>query len=69
MNFTLNLTVQNQGNADARRVTMILGGGSTSGGTVDGTPVPGGGLDGAGGEFGKFAPVGASNVQTLGRSV
>jgi hypothetical protein len=66
MNFTLNLTVQNQGNSEARRVTMILGGGSTSGGTVNGTPVPGGGLDGAGGDFGKFAPVGASNVQTLG---
>ncbi|MCB8976891.1 MAG: IPT/TIG domain-containing protein [Ardenticatenaceae bacterium] len=66
MGFTLSLTVQNQGNSEARRVTMILGGGSTSGGTVDGTPVPGGGLDGAGGDFGKFAPVGASNVQTLG---
>lgn len=66
MGFTLSLTVQNQGNSEARRVTMILGGGSTSGGTVDGTPVPGGGLDGAGGDFGEFAPVGASNVQTLG---
>ncbi|MCB8949135.1 MAG: IPT/TIG domain-containing protein [Ardenticatenaceae bacterium] len=66
MGFNLSLTVQNQGNSEARRVTMILGGGSTSGGTVDGTPVPGGGLDGAGGDFGKFAPVGASNVQTLG---
>ncbi|MBK8903758.1 MAG: IPT/TIG domain-containing protein [Anaerolineaceae bacterium] len=66
MGFTLSLTVQNQGNSEARRVTMILGGGSTTGGTVDGTPVPGGGLDGAGGDFGKFAPVGASNVQTLG---
>jgi hypothetical protein len=66
MNFSLNLTVQNQGNSEARRVTMILGGGSTTGGTIDGTPVPGGGLDGAGGDFGKFAPVGASNVQTLG---
>jgi hypothetical protein len=66
MGFTLNLTVQNKGNADAERVTLILGGGSTTGGTVDGTPVPGGGLDGAGGDFGEFAPVGASNVQTLG---
>ena len=66
MSFNLNLTVQNQGNSEARRVTMILGGGSTAGGTIDGTPVPGGGLDGAGGDFGKFAPVGASNVQTLG---
>lgn len=65
--FTLRLTVQNQGNADAQRVTMILGGGSTSGGSVDGTPVPGGGgVSGAGGEFSKFAPVGSSNVLTLG---
>lgn len=64
--FTLRLTVQNQGNADARRVTMILGGGSTGGGTVGGTPVSGGGVSGAGGEFSKFAPVGSSNVHTLG---
>lgn len=64
--FTLLLTVQNQGNADARRVTMILGGGSTSGGTVSGTPVSGGGVSGASGEFSKFAPVGTSNVLSLG---
>ncbi len=64
--FTLRLTVQNQGNADARRVTMILGGGSAGGGTVGGTPVAGGGVSGAGGEFSKFAPVGSSNVLSLG---
>ncbi len=63
--FTLRLTVQNQGNADARRVTMILGGGSTGGGSIGGTPVSGG-VSGAGGEFSKFAPVGSSNVLTLG---
>ncbi|MBE2199016.1 MAG: IPT/TIG domain-containing protein [Anaerolinea sp.] len=64
--FTLNLTVQNQGNAAARRVTMILGGGSAGGGTISGTPVSGGGVSGAGGEFSKFAPVGSSNVLSLG---
>ncbi|MCA9978591.1 MAG: hypothetical protein KC413_22675, partial [Anaerolineales bacterium] len=64
--FTLMLTVQNQGNADAHRVTMILGGGSTSGGTISGTPASGGGVSGASGEFSKFAPVGTSNVLSLG---
>lgn len=63
--FTLQLTVQNQGNADARRVTMILGGGDAGGGLEGGTPQPGG-LAGAGGEFSKFAPVGTSNVQFIG---
>lgn len=65
MNFTLTFSVQNQGNAAAQRVTMIVGGGTASGGDIGGTPVPGG-VSGAGGEFSKFAPVGASNVQTLG---
>jgi hypothetical protein len=65
--FTLQMRVQNQGNADARRVTMILGGGSVSGGS-GGTPDAGGsgGVSGAGGDFGNFAPVGSSNVQFLG---
>ncbi len=64
--FTLRMTVQNQGNADANRVTLILGGGSTAGGSIGGTPVSGGGVSGASGEFSKFAPVGSSNVLTLG---
>jgi hypothetical protein len=66
LNFTLSLTVQNQGNAGARRVTMIVGGGTATSGTADGTPVAGGGVSGAEGEFSKFAPIGTSNVQTLG---
>jgi len=61
--FTLTMTVQNTGNVGAQRVTMIVGGGSSSG-TGDGTPQPGG-VSGGGGEFTNFAPVGASNVQTL----
>jgi hypothetical protein len=44
---------------------MILGGGSTSGGSPSGTPDTSG-ISGAGGDFGTFAPVAASNVQFLG---
>jgi len=62
--FSLTMTIQNTGNAGAQRVTMIVGGGS-SGGTGGETPQPGG-VSGGGGEFTNFAPVGASNVQTLG---
>ena len=62
--FTLTMTVQNTGNIGAQRVTMIVGGGSSSG-SSDGTPQPGG-VSGGSGEFTNFAPVGASNVQTLG---
>ena len=65
--FKLAMTVQNTGNASAQRVTMIVGGGSSgSSGGTDGTPQPPGGVSGGGGEFTNFAPVGASNVQTLG---
>lgn len=62
--FELGMTVQNMGNTTAKRVTMIVGGGTTSGGG-EGTPVPGG-TSGGGGEFTNFAPVGASNIQSLG---
>ena len=65
--FTLTMTVENTGNVGAQRVTMIVGGGSsTGGGSTDGTPQAPGGVSGGGGEFTNFAPVGASNVQTLG---
>jgi hypothetical protein len=64
--FELSLTVQNQGSSDARRVTMIVGGGSGSSSVnPDGTPQPGG-LAGAGGSFSEFAPIGTSNVRALG---
>ncbi|HSL42627.1 MAG TPA: IPT/TIG domain-containing protein [Anaerolineales bacterium] len=62
--FKLTMTIQNTGNVRAQRVTMIVGGGSSSG-SSDGTPQPGG-VSGGSGEFTNFAPVGASNVQTLG---
>jgi len=61
--FALKMTVQNVGNAKAQRITMIVGGGSS--GTSGGTPQPGG-VSGGSGEFTNFAPVGASNVQSLG---
>jgi hypothetical protein len=63
--FALTMTVENLGEANARNVTLILGGGSGGGSTVDGTPESGG-LAGASGQFTEFAPIGTSNVSTLG---
>ncbi len=63
--FSLELGVQNLGNASARNVTMIIGGGSSGGSGAGGTPQPGG-VSGGSGEFTNFAPVGASNIQSLG---
>jgi methionine-rich copper-binding protein CopC len=62
--FALELGIQNLGNAGARGVTMIVGGGS-AGSSHDGTPQPGG-VSGGSGEFTNFAPVGTSNIQSLG---
>jgi len=61
--FALSLTVHNMGNANAQRVTMIVGGGSSGSGGL--TPQPGG-VSAGGGDFANFAPVGASNIQSLG---
>ena len=61
--FELGLTVQNMGNTTAKRVTMIIGGGSS--GSGGGTPQAGG-VSGGSGEFTNFAPVGTSNIQSLG---
>lgn len=63
--FSLELGVQNLGNASARGVTMIVGGGSSGSSGGNGTPQPGG-VSGGSGEFTNFAPVGASNIQSLG---
>jgi len=62
--FFLNLQVQNVGNELAKRVTMIIGGGSSSS-SVGATLEPGG-ISGASGQFTNFAPIGASNIQSLG---
>ncbi|MHB0967645.1 MAG: COG1361 S-layer family protein [Bellilinea sp.] len=60
--FTLDLSVTNLGNADARTVTMVLGGG----GSAD-TGTPGaGGVSGGGGDLSTFAPLGSSNLVYLG---
>jgi len=61
LSFNLKLNIENLGNALARRVTMIVGGGTIAAGT---TPEPG--IPGASGEFTNFAPLGTSNVQSLG---
>lgn len=61
--FELVMTVQNLGNDKAQRVTMIVGGGGAGG--SGGTPQPGG-VSGGSGEFSNFAPVGSSNIQSLG---
>ena len=59
--FTLDLSVTNLGNADARTVTMVLGGGSADTGT------PGaGGVSGGGSDLSTFAPLGSSNLVFLG---
>lgn len=60
--FKLQLEISNLGNADARSVTMVIGGGSFGTG---GTPDPGG-IAGGSGEFTNFAPLGSSNIQSLG---
>jgi hypothetical protein len=62
LGFKLELTINNMGDLPAKSVTMIVGGGSASGG---GTPGPGG-VSGSSGDFSNFAPLGSSNVQSLG---
>ena len=62
--FTLSIVAQNVGNISAKGVTMIIGGGSTAGSGA-GTPQAGG-VSGGSGEFTNFAPVGSSNIQSLG---
>lgn len=59
--FKLSLTVQNVGTLGARSVTMVVGGGSSGG---SGTPQ--GGISAGSGEFTNFAPVGTSNIKSLG---
>jgi hypothetical protein len=63
--FNLSMDVKNMGNSAAKGVTMIVGGGSNSTGGDTGTQQPGG-ISGGSGEFTNFAPIGSSNVQTLG---
>jgi hypothetical protein len=63
--FNLELDIQNLGNADAKAVTMVLGGGVS----VDfdgGTPQPGGGIPGGSSDLAVFAPLGSSNLFYVG---
>jgi hypothetical protein len=64
LQFKLDLTINNMGDLPAKSVTMIVGGGSSSSGG-GGTPGPGG-VSGSSGDFTNFAPLGTSNVQSLG---
>ena len=61
--FELDLDVRNLGNADARAVTMVLGGGVTP--DINGTPQPGG-VSGGSSDLTNFAPLGSSNIVYLG---
>ncbi len=63
--FNLELDVQNQGNAEARGVTMVLGG-SAGGGVDSSTPQPSGGVQGGSSSLDNFAPLDRSNVVFLG---
>lgn len=62
--FTLQLTIINLGDAEAKNVSMVVGGGTLS---VDPNSTPGpGGLSGGNGELTNFAPLGTSNIQFIG---
>lgn len=60
--FNLSLDIRNQGNSEARAMTMILGGGSVE--MTAGTPQPG--TTGGSGDVTNFAPLGSSNLYYLG---
>jgi hypothetical protein len=62
--FNLELSITNLGTADARAVTMVLGGGATVE-FDNGTPQPGG-IPGGGSELTTFAPLGSSNLFYVG---
>jgi len=61
--FNLNLSIHNLGTADARAVTMVIGG--TVLPDAAGTPSPGG-ISGAGSDLVNFAPIGSSNLVYIG---
>lgn len=63
LQFNLTMVVKNEGDSRAKRVTMIVGGGTTGGSS--GTPTAGG-VSGGSGKFDNFAPLGSSNIQSLG---
>ncbi|MDX1436441.1 MAG: hypothetical protein R3335_06510 [Anaerolineales bacterium] len=66
--FILEVDVANVGDAGARRVTMISGGGTITPGDPENPDQPQGqpGVSASGGEFTDFSPLGTSNVQSIG---
>ena len=62
--FDLKIDVTNLGKADAKGVTMVLGGG-VSPGDQGGTPQAGG-VSGSSGDLTNFAPMGSSNLVFIG---
>lgn len=67
--FTLSMEVHNVGGNEAKRITMIVGGGTNTGGFNGDEDAPkdgGAGLSGAGGDFSAFAPIDSSNVKFIG---
>ena len=67
--FTLSLEIDNAGGSEAKRITMIMGGGTRTGSNSSGDDPSengSGGLSGAGGDFSNFAPMGSSNVKFIG---
>lgn len=67
-NFKLKMSVSNAGNADARAVSVVFGGGVSAVPNPDGTPDPHG-VGGGTGDTSNFAPLGNSNVVLLGDMV
>ena len=61
--FDLEIKTRNLGNASARAVTMVLGGGVQP--DTSGTPAPGG-TSGGSSDLSTFAPIGSSNLFYLG---
>lgn len=61
--FELSLNLTNLGNATAKSVSMILGGGTVET-NPEGTPQPG--ISGSAGDFTNFAPLDSSNIKFIG---
>ena len=61
--FDLNLNITNLGNAAAKAVSMVLGGGTVEM-NPEGTPQPG--ITGNTGDFSHFAPLDSSNIKFIG---
>ena len=61
--FELSLNLKNLGNAPAKSVSMVMGGGSVET-NMEGTPQPG--ISASAGDFSHFAPLDSSNITFIG---